>query len=293
VGVSRGLDVVAIPSPHALEFDHVSACYGPYRALFDVSFQVPAGGVVALIGSNGAGKSTVTRAASGLLPTSEGSIWVAGADVTRWPAYKVAQHGVASVPEGRAIFSRLTVEENLTIAFRQRLGRKLLGPSFATAYKTYPVLAEKRTQLAGTLSGGQQRLLSLAKVLVAPPKLLVADELCLGLAPLVVDTVYEALGAVNRTGTALLVVEQQIDRVLNIADRAVILEHGSVIYDGEPAGATQAMEQVLQARGERSVMLDREWSDGRLAASPARSSFKASASPAVSSNGSSIRRTWN
>jgi branched-chain amino acid transport system ATP-binding protein len=252
---------VSTASPTALEFDHVSAAYGPYRALFDVSFRVPAGGVVALLGSNGAGKSTVTRAASGLLPTSVGSISVAGADVTRWPAHKIAKHGVANVPEGRAIFSRLTVEENLTIAFRQRLGRKQLGASLAMAYATYPVLAERRRQLAGTLSGGQQRLLSLAKVLVVPPKLLIADELCLGLAPLVVDAVYEALRAISRNGTALLVVEQQIDRALEIADRAVILEHGSVAYDGEAAGATRAMERLLEARGERLVTLGTDWSD--------------------------------
>jgi branched-chain amino acid transport system ATP-binding protein len=251
---------VDLPEPTALQFDCVSAAYGPYRALFDVSFQVPAGGVVALLGSNGAGKSTVTRAASGLLPTSGGSIRVAGEDVTRWAAHRIARHGVANVPEGRAIFSKLTVEENLTIAFRQRLGRKRLRASLATAYEIYPVLAERRKQLAGTLSGGQQRLLSLAKVLVVPPKLLVADELSLGLAPLVVDAVYEALRAINRTGTALLVVEQQVDRVLDIADRAVILEHGTVVYDGDPAGATRTMERVLQARGERSVMLGGDWS---------------------------------
>jgi branched-chain amino acid transport system ATP-binding protein len=215
---------------------------------------------------------------------------VSGAEVTRWPAHKIARYGVASVPEGRAIFAKLTVEENLTIAFRQRLGRKRLAQSLDTAYEAYPVLAEKRRQLAGTLSGGQQRLLSLAKVLVAPPKLLIADELCLGLAPLVVDTVYEALRAVSRAGTALLVVEQQIDRVLNIADRAVIIEHGSVAYDGQPAEATQAMDRLLQARGERSVMLDREWSD---VPSTAISSARADVSGAASSNGTSIRRTWN
>jgi len=248
-------------SPAALEFNHVSAAYGPYRALFDVSFRVPAGGVVALLGSNGAGKSTATRTASGLLPASGGSVKVAGTDVTRWPAHRIAKYGVANVPEGRAIFSKLTVDENLTITFRQRLGRKQLSNSLATAYATYPVLAAKRGQLAGTLSGGQQRLLSLAKVLVAPPKLLIADELCLGLAPLVVDAVYEALRVIGRNGTAVLVVEQQVDRVLDIADRAVILEHGSVVYDGEPAGATQAMEQVLRARGERPVTLGAEWSD--------------------------------
>jgi branched-chain amino acid transport system ATP-binding protein len=168
---------------------------------------------------------------------------------------------VANVPEGRAIFSKLTVEENLTIAFRQRLGRRQVGASLATAYDTYPVLAERRRTLAGALSGGQQRLLSLAKVLVVPPKLLIADELSLGLAPLVVDAVYEALRSIRRAGTALLVVEQQVGRVLEIADRAVILEHGSVVYNGEPSGATQAMERVLQARGERLVTLGGDWSD--------------------------------
>jgi branched-chain amino acid transport system ATP-binding protein len=248
-------------SPAALELDHLSAAYGPYRALFDVSFRVPAGGVVALLGSNGAGKSTATRAASGLLATSGGSIRVAGTDVTGWPAFKIARHGVANVPEGRAIFSKLTVEENLTIAFRQRRGRKQVAASLATAYDTYPVLGERRRTLAGSLSGGQQRLLSLAKVLVVPPKLLIADELSLGLAPRVVDAVYEALRSIRRAGTALLVVEQQVDRVLEIADRAVILEHGSVVYNGEPSGATQAMERVLQARGERLVTLGGDWSD--------------------------------
>jgi ABC-type branched-subunit amino acid transport system ATPase component len=144
-----------------------------------------------------------------------------------------------------------------------------LARSLATAYAAYPVLAEKRGDLAGTLSGGQQRLLSLAKVLVVPPKILVADELCLGLAPLVVDAVYDALRAMNQNGTALLVVEQQVDRVLDIADRAVILEHGSVVYDGEPAGATQAMEQVLRTRGERPVSLGGDCPDELRASVPA------------------------
>lgn len=239
----------------ALGFESVSAAYGPYRALFDVTFQIPTGGVVALLGSNGAGKSTVTRVASGLLPATAGSIHVAGSDVTRWSTFRIARHGVANVPEGRAVFARLTVEENLTIAFRKRVGRKQVAASLAAAYDTYPVLAERRRQLAGTLSGGQQRLLSLAKVLVAPPKLLIADELCLGLAPLVVDTVYAALRSINQAGTSVLVVEQQVDRALEIADRAVILEHGAVAYDGVPSLARAAMEEILAARGERPVDL--------------------------------------
>jgi branched-chain amino acid transport system ATP-binding protein len=240
-----------------LELDHVSTGYGPYRALFDVSLTVPAGHIVALLGSNGAGKSTVARTATGLLPPTQGSIRVAGTDVTRQPAYKIARLGVAHVTEGRGIFANLTVEENLSLSFRQRGGRKRVAELLARAYDTYPILFDRQRQQAGTLSGGQQRMLSLAKALVLPPKLLVADELCLGLAPLVVDAVYEGLRNISRAGTSLLVVEQQVDRVLDIADSAVILEHGSVAYSGSADGATSAMEAMLASRGERPVLISR------------------------------------
>jgi branched-chain amino acid transport system ATP-binding protein len=232
---------------------HVSAAYGPYRALFDVSFRVPAGGIVALVGSNGAGKSTVARVVSGLVTPSQGEIALSGDDVTRLPAYKIARRGMAHVVEGRGVFSSLTVEENLTLAFRQREGRRLLSSNLDRAYAAFPILGDRRRQMAGTLSGGQQRLLSLAKVLVVPPRVLIADELSLGLAPIVVDTVYDGLREINRNGTALVVVEQQVSRVLELAGQAVVLDRGSVVYDGDPAGAGNAVEALMARREEAAA----------------------------------------
>ena len=149
-----------------LSVQNVSASYGPYRALFDVSFRVPDGGIVALVGSNGSGKSTVARTVTGLVTASAGQVMFSGQDVTAMPAYKIARLGLAHVVEGRGVFSSLTVEENLTLAFRQRAGRQMLASNLARAYSAFPILGDRRRQMAGTLSGGQQRLLSLAKVLV-------------------------------------------------------------------------------------------------------------------------------
>jgi branched-chain amino acid transport system ATP-binding protein len=241
------------PAP-ALEVDHVSAAYGPYRALFDVTFSVPAGSVTALLGSNGAGKSTVARVVSGLLPSTAGAVRLGGRDMTGQAAYKIARAGMAHVPEGRGIFANLTVEENLVMAFRQRAGRKRVPESLDRAYQAFPVLGERRKQAGGTLSGGQQRLLSLAKVLVVPPHVLVADELSLGLAPVVIEAVYQGLREINRAGTALLVVEQQVDRALDLATDAIILEHGAVAFAGPADAALAAMEQLLASRGVRSPL---------------------------------------
>ena len=236
-----------------LVLDHVSAGYGPYRALFDVSFSVPAGGIVALVGSNGAGKSTVARTVTGLVSATDGKVIFCGHDVTQLAAYKIARLGMAHVVEGRGVFSSLTVEENLTLAFRQRAGRQLLAANLERAYTAFPILGERRRQMAGTLSGGQQRLLSLAKVLVVPPRVLIADELSLGLAPVVVDSVYEGLREINRNGTALVVVEQQVSRVLELASKAVVLDRGSVAYDGDTAGAGRAVESLMVRREEATA----------------------------------------
>jgi branched-chain amino acid transport system ATP-binding protein len=236
-----------------LVVENVSAGYGPYRALFDVSFTVPAGAIVALVGSNGAGKSTVARTVTGLVTASAGRILLSGEDITRMPTYKIARLGMAHVVEGRGVFSSLTVEENLTLAFRQRAGRQLLSANLERAYAAFPILGERRRQMAGTLSGGQQRLLSLAKVLVVPPHVLIADELSLGLAPVVVDSVYEGLREINRNGTALVVVEQQVSRVLELASKAVVLDRGSVAYDGDPAGASKAVEALMSRREEATA----------------------------------------
>ncbi len=245
--------VLADPAPpdeggDVLVLQSVCAAYGPYRALFDVSFTVPKGGIVALVGSNGAGKTTVARTVTGLVTASVGTVLFCGRDVTRLPAYKIARLGMAHVVEGRGVFSSLTVEENLTLAFRQRAGRRLLAGNLERAYTAFPILGERRRQFAGTLSGGQQRLLSLAKVLVVPPQVLVADELSLGLAPVVVDAVYDGLREINRNGTALIVVEQQVSRVLELANKAVVLDRGSVAYQGDPAGAGEAVESLMARR---------------------------------------------
>lgn len=234
-----------------LDVQRVCAGYGPYRALFDVSFSVPEGGIVALLGSNGSGKSTVARVVTGLVAATEGRIVVCGHDVTRWPAWRIARCGVTHVPEGRGVLGSLTVEENLVLVFRQRTGRRKVAEALARTYEAFPVLADRRKQPAGTLSGGQQRILSLAKVLAVPQRLLVADELSLGLAPVIVDQVYDGLRRINAAGTALLAVEQQVDRVLELASRAVVLEHGHVAYEGDAAGARRAIEQIMAVRAER------------------------------------------
>jgi branched-chain amino acid transport system ATP-binding protein len=248
-------EAAPIAAPDVLSLEKVSAAYGPYRALFDVSFRVPAGGIVALVGSNGAGKSTVARTITGLVTATSGRVMFGGRDVTTMSTYRIARLGMAHVVEGRGVFASLTVAENLTLAFRQRAGRHLLPENLCRAYEAFPILGERRRQLAGTLSGGQQRLLSLAKVLVVPPQVLVADELSLGLAPVVVDTVYQGLMDINRNGTALVVVEQQVSRVLKLASWAVVLDRGSVAYEGAPAGAGQAVEAIMARREEAAHSL--------------------------------------
>jgi branched-chain amino acid transport system ATP-binding protein len=249
-----GVDTPAVAhGDDVLSLQNVSAAYGPYRALFNVSFRVPTGGVLALVGSNGAGKSTVARTVTGLVTATSGRVLFAGQDVASLPAYKIARLGMAHVVEGRGVFSSLTVEENLTLTFRQREGRRKLAENIERAYAAFPILGERRKQMAGTLSGGQQRLLSLAKVLVVPSKVLVADELSLGLAPVIVDQVYDGLRKINRNGTALVVVEQQVHRVLELANWAVVLDHGTVAYEGEPSGAGKAVESLMARREEAAA----------------------------------------
>lgn len=230
-----------------LEMRNVSAAYASYRALFDVSMTVPDGAIVALLGANGAGKSTLARVATGLVPASAGQVLVGGREVTRAPAHRIARLGVAHVPEERGVFGELDVEQNLVLALRRRVGRAGLAEALAKAYDAFPVLAARRRQSAGTLSGGEQRMLSLAGVLAGGPRLVIADELSLGLAPIVVDTVYEGLSAIHRLGVALLVVEQQVDRALAIAEHAVVLVRGEVHWQGSPSEARAEMERLLSA----------------------------------------------
>lgn len=234
---------------NALELVSVSAAYGPYRALADVSFSVPAGEVVALIGPNGSGKSTVARVCAGLVVPTEGRLLVDGHDLTGAPPWRIARAKLASVPEGRGVFGRLSVSENLELSFGAWLGAGAAQAALARTFERFPMLAERRRQAAGTLSGGQQRLLSLAKVLGDAPKVVVADELSLGLSPAAVEDIYEQLAVLHDEGSSLVVIEQQTDRVLALADRAVVLDRGSVAFAGPAGQAHQVLQGILGVTG--------------------------------------------
>ena len=233
-----------------LELDGVSAAYGPFRALFGASLEVPEGSAVALFGHNGSGKSTVARVSTGLIPATGGTVRFDGRDVTRLPAWQLARLGIAHAPEGRSVFASLSVEENLELTFRQSLGNSGMAAAMERAYAAFPALNQRRRQMAGTLSGGEQRMLSLAKVLANPPRLLVVDELSLGLAPLVIDTVFQTLRAVREAGTSLLVIEQHIGRALELADYAVVLSKGEVVRQGPAAEMADLAADILPSTAE-------------------------------------------
>jgi branched-chain amino acid transport system ATP-binding protein len=213
----------------------VCVAYGPYEALFDVSLTVRTGQATALVGANGAGKSTVARVVSGLVPSTRGTIRFDGRDITGRPAYEIARAGLSQLTEGRSVFASLSVEENLTLSFRRALGRRGVAGALDRAYGEFPRLGDRRHQSAGTLSGGEQRMLALARVLVLHQKMLVVDELSFGLAPVVVDEVYAALVRVLASGTSLLLIEQHVDRALALVDDVVVLAKGRVVFDGPPA----------------------------------------------------------
>jgi branched-chain amino acid transport system ATP-binding protein len=219
----------------ALELLDVSAAYGPFNALFGVSLRVGPGEAVALLGANGAGKTTVARVATGLLSPSAGRVRVAGADLTGAPAYRFAWAGVVHAPEGRSVFSSLTVDENLRLSLRRSQGRRGVAAGLERAYGRFPALAGRRQQLAGTLSGGEQRMLSLARALAEDADVLVADELSLGLAPIIVEQLYAELARLRAAGTSLLIVEQHIGPALALCDRVVLLDHGTVTWEGPAA----------------------------------------------------------
>ena len=226
----------------ALEFRDVKAAYGPFNALFGISFTIERGEALALVGANGAGKTTVARVASGLVTPTAGQVLVDGLDMSRSRTYEFARAGVAHAPEGRSVFATFTVEENLRVSFRRSLGSRRVDSALAEAFDLFPRLGERRSQLAGTLSGGEQRMLSMSRVLVESPRVLVADELSLGLAPIVVDEVYETLEMIRDRGTALLIVEQHVDHALDLCERVVILDHGAIAWEG---GSSQATDVVV------------------------------------------------
>jgi branched-chain amino acid transport system ATP-binding protein len=233
--MSQAAAVVDDDRAVVLRLDDVHAGYGPFHALFGVSLDIHTAEALALIGPNGAGKTTVARVASGLLAPSEGRIEVNGKDFSHRPAQAFAAAGIAHAPEGRSVFGSLNVEENLTLPFRRQFGRAGLRPALDRAYELFPMLGQRRRQNAGSLSGGEQRMLTLARVLVLEPKLLIADELSLGLAPIVTTEIYRVLERILQAGTALLVVEQHIDHALALAEQTVVLERGKVVIAGHPS----------------------------------------------------------
>lgn len=230
-----------------LELEDVDASYGPYRALFGVSFKVRSGSATALVGPNGAGKTTIARICTGLVKPTAGKVFFEGADIAGTPAYQIARLGISHAPEGRSIFATLTVEENLKLEFQRALGPSRVNDALARAYELFPRLGERRTQLAGTMSGGEQRMLSLARVLVHPPKLLIADELGLGLAPIVVDEVFGWLRTIRSAGTALVVIEEEVHRAIDLADDVVVMQKGRVDWAGPKDAADDIVSRIMPA----------------------------------------------
>jgi branched-chain amino acid transport system ATP-binding protein len=223
-----------------LELSEVSAGYDGVTVLREVTVSVPAGHVVALLGPNGAGKTTLLRTAAGLLRPSAGQVFVKGKDVTRTPPNRRAKGGVCLIPEGRGIFRSLTVRDNLRMYVPPWANDKSLDLAMAA----FPILGQRLGQTAGTMSGGQQQMLALARAYLSHPDVILLDEVSMGLAPKIVDEIFDALQRLASTGVALLLVEQYINRALDMADEVVLLDRGEVAYHGSPADLDQ--DTVMQ-----------------------------------------------
>ena len=213
----------------------VSAAYGPVPAVNGVTIEVGEGEAVGLLGANGAGKSTTLRAISGLVRLTGGTIHFAGAEIVALPPYRVAELGIAHVPEGRQVFPELTVQENLEIGAYVPRAKAERRQTLDMVYGIFPVLAERRHQRAGTMSGGEQQMLAVGRGLMLKPRLLMLDEPSLGLAPVVTDITFEKIHEIHRMGTAILLVEQNVRRALTLVQRGYVLESGRVIMHGTSA----------------------------------------------------------
>ena len=206
--------------------------YGVIRALAGVTLAVGEGQVVALIGANGAGKTTTLRAVSGMLRPTSGTVTLRGAEITGLPSHALVSRGMAHAPEGRGIFLNLTVRENLDLGAYLRRDKAGIEADRERAYALFPILGERRAQVAGTLSGGEQQMLAVARALMSRPKLLLLDEPSLGLAPQVVERIFQVLREINQDGVSLLLVEQNAHKALQIAHRAYVLETGDIVMQG-------------------------------------------------------------
>jgi branched-chain amino acid transport system ATP-binding protein len=215
-----------------LEVRNITASYGDVQALWDVSLDVPEGSVTTLLGSNGAGKTTTLRAISGVLPPSAGEIRLAGDRIDRLPPHRIVDLGVVQVPEGRHLWPNMTVEENLVLGAYGRRGRPERVKTLRSVYELFPRLAERRGQLAGTLSGGEQQMVAIGRGLMARPAVLMLDEPSLGLAPILVDEVFRVIREISAQRATVLLVEQNVHRALEVADTASVLENGRVVLAG-------------------------------------------------------------
>jgi branched-chain amino acid transport system ATP-binding protein len=222
-----------------LEVQHVAIAYGDAPAVWDASLEVAEGQLVSVIGPNGAGKSTLVNTIAGLQRARSGVLRFAGVDLSAVPPHVVCRHGIALVPEGRRLFTRMSVEENLEIGCYRAEARRTRSATLERVYRLFPILRERRRQLAGSLSGGQQQMVAIGRALMARPRLLLLDEPSLGLAPAVVDLMFETIRAIHDEGVAILLVEQNVVRALDVADRAYVLEQGRMVAEGPPSALRQ------------------------------------------------------
>jgi branched-chain amino acid transport system ATP-binding protein len=229
-----------------LRLDGIEAGYGDLTAIRGVSLEVHAGEIVALIGSNGAGKTTTLRAVSGLIPLRRGAIELDGRRLAGLTPAAIVAGGVAHVPEGRQLFPTMTVLENLELGARTPESRARRAETLGRVYALFPRLAERRRQLAGTLSGGEQQMTAIGRALMARPRLLMLDEPSLGLAPVVLAAIFQNLAAINRDGVTILLVEQNVLRALRLSHRAYVIENGAIAFAG-PSPALLADERIKRA----------------------------------------------
>jgi branched-chain amino acid transport system ATP-binding protein len=218
-----------------LELRSVSAGYGSFRALFDVSLEVRDGEAVGVIGRNGAGKTTLMRVISGMIPVGSGELQLDGRLLAGLPAHRIVESGIAHVPENRRLFARLSVEENLRMGAYIAKARRRFDEQLARVYDLFPRLKDRRHQQAGTLSGGEQQMCAIGRALMSQPKILLMDEPSAGLAPLVVTQVFELVGRIRSEGLTVLIVEQNVQQVLDVVDRAYVIEVGAIKFAGTSA----------------------------------------------------------
>ena len=216
-----------------LEVRDISAGYGGFQALFGISMSVKAGEAVAVIGSNGAGKTTLLRVLSGLLPATSGEMTMNGVSLRTTPPHKIIETGIAHVPENRRLFPRMTVEDNLRMGAFIPQARAHIAERLDYVYGLFPRLKERRNQLAGTMSGGEQQMLAMGRALMARPKVLLLDEPSMGLSPIMVDKIFEVVADIHSRGTTVLLVEQNASRALALANRGYVMDSGEVTMTGE------------------------------------------------------------